>query len=81
MSSEVHSIRDWSRSTREGVVAKRTLWEYQSNSLENHRKFDSWLKANASLGFILFLGILGMALAGLLQDGTTEIVSSATALR
>jgi hypothetical protein len=62
-------------------VAKRTLREYQSNSLENRRKFDSWLKASAGLGFILFLGMLGMALAGLtsdgLQDGTTEIVSSA----
>jgi hypothetical protein len=46
-------------------VAKRTLREYQSNSLENRRKFDSWLKASASLGFILFLGMLGMALAGL----------------
>jgi hypothetical protein len=66
-------------------VAKRTLREYQSNSLENRRTFGSWLNASASLGFILFLGMLGMALAGLnsvdLQHGTTEIVSSATALR
>jgi hypothetical protein len=61
-------------------VAKRTLREYQSSSLENGRKFDSWLNASAGLGFILFLGMLGMALAGLTfgpQDGTTEIVSSA----
>jgi len=44
-------------------VSKRTLREYQSNSLENRRKFDSWLKANAILGFVLFLGMMAMAVA------------------
>jgi hypothetical protein len=64
-------------------VAKRTLREYQSNSLENRRKFDSWLKTSANLGFILFLGMLGMALGGLNsgRQGATEVVSSVTALR
>jgi hypothetical protein len=49
--------------------------------LENQRKFDSWLEANAVLGFILFLGIMAMTLAGLNSAGrqdATEVVSSIT---
>jgi hypothetical protein len=56
-------------------MARSTLRDYRRASLEDGRKFDSWLKANAVLGFILFLGMLGMALA------TIELVSSATAMR
>jgi transposase InsO family protein len=65
-------------------VARNTPRDYRRASLENQRKFDSWLEANAVLGFILFLGIMTMALAGLNSAGrqdATEVVSSATALR
>src|SRR5436309_10384246 len=31
------------------------LWDYRRGLPENQRKFDSWLEANAVLGFILFL--------------------------
>jgi hypothetical protein len=33
-------------------------------SPEDQREFDRWLKANAILGLIIALGLLGMALAG-----------------
>jgi hypothetical protein len=33
--------------------------------LTNPHEFDGWLKANAVLGSILAIGMLGMALAGL----------------
>jgi hypothetical protein len=56
-------------------VAKRTLREYQSNSLENRRKFDSWLKANAVLGFILFLGMMSMAVATITTSPTPSSVA------
>jgi len=65
-------------------VARNTLRDYRRASLENQRKFDSWLEANAVVGFVLFLGIMAMALAGLSSAGrqdATEVVSSATALR
>jgi hypothetical protein len=65
-------------------VARNTLRDYRRASLENQRKFDSWLEANAVVGFILFLGIMAMALAGLNSAGrqdTTEVLSSTTALR
>ncbi len=65
-------------------MARNTLRDYRRASLENQRKFDSWLEANAVVGFILFLGIMAMALAGLSSAGrqdATEVVSSATALR
>jgi hypothetical protein len=32
-------------------------------SLEDQRKFDSWCNASGVLGFILFLGMLAVALA------------------
>jgi hypothetical protein len=66
------------------IVARNTLRDYRRGLLENQRKFDSWLEANAVLGFILFLGIMAMTLAGLNSAGrqdATEVVSSATALR
>ncbi len=65
-------------------MARNTLRDYRRASLENQRKFDSWLEANAAVGFILFLGIMAMALTGLNSAGrqdATEVVSSATALR
>jgi hypothetical protein len=65
-------------------MARNTLRDYRRASLEDRRKFDSWLKGNAVLGFILFLGMMAMALEGLNSDGrpgATEVVSSATALR
>jgi hypothetical protein len=65
-------------------MARNTLRDYQRAALENRRTFDSWLKANAVLGFILFFGMMAMALAGLNSPGrqdATEVVSSATALR
>jgi hypothetical protein len=38
----------------------------------NSRDFDGWLKANALLGSILAIGILGMALAGLYSAGRPD---------
>jgi hypothetical protein len=43
-------------------MRKGILREYQ-RLLEEQRKFDSWLKANAILGSILMIGMLAMALA------------------
>jgi len=44
-------------------VGTGTSREHQSMSPEDRRKFDGWLKANAVVGFILFLGMLAMALS------------------
>jgi hypothetical protein len=66
------------------IVARSTLRDYRRASLENQRKFDSWLEANAVLGFILFLGIMAMALAGLNSAGSPDGVTvplSVTALK
>ena len=38
----------------------------------NSRDFDGWLKANAVLGSILAIGILGMALAALYSAGRPD---------
>jgi len=46
-------------------MSKGTWWEYQSASPENQRKFDRWLKANATLSLILALGMLAMAVAAI----------------
>jgi hypothetical protein len=43
-------------------VGRSASREHQSMSPEDRRKFDGWLKANLILGFILFLGMLAMAL-------------------
>jgi hypothetical protein len=57
------------------IVARNTLRDYRRASLENQRKFDSWLEANAVLGFILFLGIMAMALAGLNSAGRHDVAT------
>jgi hypothetical protein len=59
-------------------MGNTTRRDYQTDPL----KFDRWVNANAAFGFILAIGILAMALAGLNSaarlDGTTEL-SSVTA--
>src|SRR5262249_5094958 len=47
-----------------GGMAKRPLREYQRLSSEDQRTFDRWLKANAIVGAILFIGMLAMAWMG-----------------
>ena len=44
-------------------MGRRTSREQQRMSPEDRRRFDGWLKANVVVGFILFLGMLAMALA------------------
>ena len=44
-------------------MVRNTSREYQRMSPEDQRRFDGWMKANAVLGFILFLGMEAMALA------------------
>ena len=39
--------------------------QYEKMSLEDQRTFDRWIKANATFGAVLALGILAMAVAGL----------------
>jgi len=41
-------------------------------SPEDRRKFDDWLKANVVVGFILFLGMLAMALGTTTTTPTTS---------
>jgi hypothetical protein len=53
---------------------------YGRDYLTNPREFDGWLKANAVLGSILAVAILGAALASFLphgaaSNGTTEFSS------
>ena len=57
-------------------MVKSTSWEYQRMSPEDQRKFDGWLKANAVLGFILFLGMLAMALATMTTAPTASSVAA-----
>jgi hypothetical protein len=42
-------------------MVRNTSREYQRMSPEDQRRFDGWMKANAVLGFILFLGMVAMA--------------------
>jgi hypothetical protein len=51
------------------------LREYQS-LLEEQRKFDSWLKANAILGSILMIGMLAMALAASSVGGPDAAIAA-----
>ena len=44
-------------------MVRNTSREYQRMSPEDQRRFDGWMKANAVLGFVLFLGMVAMALA------------------
>ena len=43
-------------------MGRNTSSEHQRMSPEDRRKFEGWLKANVVVGFILFLGMLAMAL-------------------
>jgi hypothetical protein len=45
-------------------------------SLEDQRKFDSWLNASAVLGLILFLGMLAMASTSPMTSSVAVGVSS-----
>jgi len=47
-------------------------------SPEDRRKFDSWLKANAVLGLILFLGMLAMAFAATTTSPKSSYVAAGT---
>jgi hypothetical protein len=58
------------------VVAKSTSREYQRMSPGDQRRFDGWLKANAILGFILFLGMLAMALTTTITTPTSSSVAA-----
>jgi hypothetical protein len=54
--------------------------DYGRDYLTNPREFDGWLKANAVLGSVLAVAILGAALASFLTpgaapNGTTELSS------
>jgi hypothetical protein len=53
-----------------------TSRDYQRMSLEDQRKFDGWLKANAVIGFILFLGMLAMALATITTSPTASSIAA-----
>jgi hypothetical protein len=57
-------------------MGRRTSREQQRMSPEDRRRFDGWLKANVVVGFILFLGMLAMALA---TTSTTPNSSSVAA--
>jgi hypothetical protein len=66
-----------SRVTKGGaVVGRSTSREHQRMSLEDRRKFDGWLKANVVVGFILFLGMLAMALATTTTTPTSSNVAA-----
>jgi hypothetical protein len=58
------------------AMGRRTSREQQRMSPEDRRRFDGWLKANVVVGFILFLGMLAMALA---TTSTTPNSSSVAA--
>ena len=58
------------------AMGRSTSREHQRMSPEARRKFDGWLKANVVVGFILFLGMLAMALA---TTTTTSTFSSVAA--
>jgi hypothetical protein len=56
-------------------MVRNTSWEYQRMSPEDQRRFDGWMKANAVLGFILFLGMVAMALATATNSPTSSTVA------
>jgi hypothetical protein len=69
-----------SRSQRRGVVvARSTSRKYHRMSPEDQRRFDGWLKANTALGFILFLGMVAMALATTITTTPTSSTVAAGA--
>jgi hypothetical protein len=51
--------------------------KYQTPSLEDRRKFDTWLNANLILGSIFAIGILAMAWAGYNSEGPGTEISAA----
>ena len=57
-------------------MGRSTSSEHQRMSPEDRRKFEGWLKANVVVGFILFLGMLAMALS---MTTTTPTSSSVAA--
>ena len=57
-------------------MGRRTSREQQRMLPEDRRRFDGWLKANVVVGFILFFGMLAMALA---TTSTTPNSSSVAA--
>ena len=56
-------------------MVRNTSREYQGMSPEDQRRFDGWMKANAVLGFILFLGMVAMALATTTNSPTSSTVA------
>jgi hypothetical protein len=57
-------------------MATNTLRDYRRMSLENKRKFDSWVNASGVLGLILFLGIMSMAVATITTSPTPSSVAA-----
>jgi hypothetical protein len=53
----------------EMVIMGKHVWR---DDPRNSRDFDLWLKANAVLGSILAIGILGMSLAALYSGGRPD---------
>jgi hypothetical protein len=51
------------------VIMGKRVWR---DDPRNPRDFDAWVKANAVLGSILAIGILGMALATLYSAGRPD---------
>jgi hypothetical protein len=56
-------------------MVRNTSREYQRMLPEDQRRFDGWMKANAVLGFILFLGMVAMALATTTNSPTSSTVA------
>jgi hypothetical protein len=50
--------------------------QYEKMSLEDQRTFDRWIKANATFGAVLALGILAMAIAGVNAPGPDAAMSA-----
>jgi hypothetical protein len=57
-------------------MAMNTLRDYRRTSLEDQRKFDSWVNASAVLGLALFLGMLAMALGAITTSPTSSNVAA-----
>ena len=57
-------------------MGRRTSREHQGMSPEDRRKFEGWLKANVVVGFILFLGMLAMALSMTTNTPTSSSVAA-----
>jgi hypothetical protein len=62
-------------------MGRRTSREHQGMSPEDRRKFDGWLKANVVVGFILFLGMLAMALPMTTTTPTSSTVVAGVSKR